>query len=359
MEIKKRKLCLVHIGMPKTGSSTLQDAFFSGLDDPRVSYANLPHPNQSGWLYGLFVKDPLNYHFFKEWGMNSAEDIKSFQDKSRAALIQGFRHNDTDIELLSGEDLFHLHEQGVEELKLFLQEYFEHVIIVAYVRPLKAFLESAFQQQIKQAHIQNMDARFFYHRYKNFSVYDKVFGRDNVKLFKFEPSTFFGGDIVYDFCLKLDLLPTKSKVKVVNESLTKEAISILFAYNFYSTYKTDFGASKYIVQNQLVEDLRCIGKEKFNFSGEYLSAVLSEFREDYDWIRCRMGAKFDEVVNYDSTLGISNENELLDYSTNYIDELVQLTNSEHLPFSLEKTPQTIAKLVDFLAQKIFATTSKQ
>src|SRR5690554_3565258 len=117
MEIKKRELCIVHIGMPKAGSSSLQQAFSKGLEDDRVSYAKLPHSNQSGWIYGLFVKDPLSYHFFREWNISTLDEIRSFREESRKLLIDDFCSDDSEIKLISGEDLFHLHAEGIEALK--------------------------------------------------------------------------------------------------------------------------------------------------------------------------------------------------------------------------------------------------
>lgn len=351
MVMQKKELCIVHIGMPKTGSSTLQEAFFYGLNDENVTYVNLPHSNQSGWIYGTFCQQPESYHFFIKQFITSKKEIKNFREKTKKLLIDGFENQKSNTSLISGEDLFHFNTNEIELMKKFLNEYFRKVLIVAYVRPVKSFFNSAFQQLVKYHDQGNIDFNKFYHKYKNLKGYDEVFGIENVKLFKFDPSAFPEGDIVLDFCHKMHLKPTYSDNKVVNESLSKEAISILFTYNYHINSKTDFGKKKYMVQNKLVEEISRIGSEKFQFSDKYIARVLENFHDDYAWIKQRMGADFDNnpiLVND----GVSTETELMFYSTNYISDLVNIIGINEFPFQLIKHPQTIARLTDILANKI-------
>jgi len=345
----KKKLCIVHIGMPKTGSSTLQENFFHGIDDPRVSYIQ----NQAGWIHGLFVEHPLDYHFFKNININTLEQFEKYKTNSMQILVNSFLDDSRSIEILSCEDAFHLDEKGVEKLKLFLEPYFRKIIIVGYVRPLKSFLESAFQQLVKYHNQANLDHNTFYHPYKNFKRYDNVFGQDNVKLFKFDPSAFPEGDILLDFCQKMNLKPSKSKVKVVNESISKEAVAILFTYNYHANAKTDFDTKTFMLQLRMVELLSKLGTNKFRFTNQYIANVLNTFHDDYHWIQTRLGDLLDEFTDVEDVSGFSNEWELMDYSTNYIDDLVKLLDNVPIPFELVKHPQTVAKLVDLLMNKIY------
>lgn len=359
MEInQKKELCIVHIGMPKTGSSTLQETFFKSLDDNGISYGNLPHPNQSGWLYGLFVKDCLNYHFFKEWAYDSVEKIENFRKQTKELLVEGFIKHPTEIELLSGEDLFHLHPEGIIELKSFLELYFKKIIIVAYVRPVKSFMESAFQQLLKHTTLNHLNPVGIYHPYRNFERYDRVFGRENVKLFKFEPKTFPDGDIVLDFCKKMNLPQIRAKQKVVNESISKEAVAILFTYYYHENAKTDFGTKIHMLQFRLVERLKSIGTNKFRFSNQYINKIIDTYHDDYTWIQKRLNDPLDEFLDMDDISGFSSEYEIMEYSTNYIDDLVMLLENISIPFERIKHPQTVAKLVDLLMIKIYEDMEK-
>lgn len=348
--ICKKKLCIVHIGMPKTGSTTLQNTFFEGIVDPRVCYGSLPHPNQSGWLYSLFATNTQGYHFLEAFEINTPEKLEAFRVEAKKSLIEGFVSRECSIEILSGEDLFHLDEEGIRRLKSFLDIYFERTIVVAYVRPLKSFLESAFQQLVKYHGGASFDFKSFYHPFKNLKRYDDVLGCDNVKLLKFQPYNFTDGDIVLDFCESLHITPMKAAQKITNESLSKEAISILFTYNFHKKHKTDFGGLQVKVNYALVDVVRSIGCEKFFFSGALVSEVINNFREDYDWMLNRLEG-FDVSPEQCDT-GFNSEHELMDYSTNFIGDLLGLVDSRDIDFECVRHPQTVAKLVDLLALKV-------
>ncbi len=351
--VKKRDLCIVHIGMPKTGSSTLQESFFDGLDDERVSYGNLPEVNQSGRLYGLFVDKPEEYHYFskKNWNL---KEIKEFREENIKLLIDGFLEHKTSIEILSAEDLFHLGSRGsIEALKRFLEPYFQKIIVVAYVRPIKSFMESAFQQLVKNHYLGNFDFNWIYHRYKNFKRYDDVMGRENVWLWKFEPKSFPEGDIVLDFCKRVDLKPTKAKIKVVNKSLSLEAISILFTYHFHKGVKSDFGKKLHLKNNVLVDKISMIGSSKFKFSNRLIRKIIDENAEDYGWIDKRMNGNLKEIFDTNDNSGISTESELMWLATEHIDRLVEMVGGvDSIGFELKKHPQTVARLVDLLMIRI-------
>ncbi|QOR37433.1 hypothetical protein HNO52_02075 [Billgrantia diversa] len=351
----KRDLCLVHIGMPKTGSSTLQEAFFNGFEDERVSYANLPHPNQSGWLNGLFCENPEQYHFFIKKGIDTPEKVSRFRHETKEMLIEGFLSHKSSVEVMSGEDLYHLDERSIKKLKKFLEPYFHEILVVAYVRPVYSFMASAFQQLVKYHDQASFDHNLVYHKYRNFERYDRVFGVERVKLFKFEPSLFPGGDIVKDFCDRLGFSVNESKADVVNESLSKEAISVLFTYNFHSGAKTDFRKEQHYVHNRLVELISTIGNQKFQFSRKYIQSTLLAFESDYEWIKARMNDSLDEPLeaNYDN--GVSSEGELMRFSTKSIPALVSLLGNYVIPFELKNDPQTVARLVNILAGQIYET----
>ncbi|QHD50385.1 hypothetical protein [Vreelandella aquamarina] len=351
--LEKKDLCIVHIGMPKTGSSTLQEAFDKGLNDSRVLYPKFPESNQSGRIYGLFVKNYLSYHFLAAQGVNDKEKLQLFRDKSRKILHDAFCSENKSIILLSGEDLFHMTEEEVINFKNFLDPYFKKIVIFAYVRPVKSLLESAFQQLVKYHKKNNLDPSSLYHRYKNFENFDKAFGSNNVLLYKFSKGDLIGSDIVLDFCKKLGLEDTYSDGKIFNESLSREAVAVLFTYHYHQKINSDFGDKKYLVANEFVELLRGISGHSFKFSSKYYERVMLQFESDYSWIKKRISDDFYEDIYADDLEGFSDEKDILLYSTRCIDFLLSLLKNKVVPFDVVDHPQTVAKLVDLIMVDIY------
>lgn len=351
MEIeKKRDLCIVHIGMPKTGSSSIQESFFSGISDKKISYANLHEANHSIALYGMFTENPETYHIFSKKGWKTKE-ISAFNTKNKELLIDGFLNHVSPIEIISGEDIYHLSEDAVLKMKLFLTNYFQKIIIIAYVRPPKSFMESAFQQLVKHNDLGTFNFNCIYHPYKNLEKFDNIFGKENVRLWKFDPTQFPNGDIFFDFCQKIGINFDKSKSNKANESISQEAVSMLFTYHYFGN-KTDFGYSEYLLEHALINLFRSVGDTKFRFSQSLIESVLSKYHDDYSWIKSRMDDSLHEKYeSTDSTIG--SEEELLNFSIKMITYLEQLIGKEYLPTELfGNTPRDVAKLVDILKIKL-------
>lgn len=350
--IQKKELCIVHIGMPKTGSTSLQKALFSRIQDARVAYANLPDFNHSVAIYGMFTENPMNYHMFSKYNF-SIQKIIDFNDENKKLLIDGFLNHEEQVEIISGEDIYHMALNEIERFKSFLETYFKRIMIVAYVRPPKSMTESAFQQLVKYNDLGSLNINAIYHPYKNFERFDRIFGEENVKLWKYEPKTLVNQDIYSDFCEKIGLNYTSKNSAIrLNESLSKEAIAILFTHNFFNKIEKNL---KYPIESQhiLVKHLSHVGNNKFTFSNTFIQKMLEKKKDDFVWIQNRIKDSLEEALAANDASGISNEQELMEYATNYIDDLVKLLDTTLIPFELVKHPQTVAKLVDLLMRKIY------
>jgi len=352
--VTKKDLCILHIGMPKTGSSTIQDNFFHyGVKDRRANYNDLSISNNGICFFAIFRKDPSQFYFFKQQKF-SKQDIEKFRKETKEKLKESFLDNKSSINILSGEDLFHAQYEEVVAMKEYLDIYFKKIMIIVYARPVQSFCNSAFQQLVKYHDIERYDYNMIVHRYKNIERYDKVYGKKNVKVLSFLPKNFLDGDILKDFCKYTGLEQQKSKIKKSNESLSKEAISILFTYNYHKNVKTDFGKKNAIIQNELVERIRVIGNEKFQFSGELIQNwVKNYFEDDYTWLLNRINPQDRKYFELDSLQkGVSTEIELMEYATNSIEQLASLVKPNLIDFELSKHPQTVAKLVNKLRIQI-------
>jgi len=351
--VKKKDLCILHIGMPKTGSSTIQNNFFKYIKDSRAVYTNLGHPNQSGHLYGLFLENTENYHYFIQKNFTQT-DIESFRQSTKKILEKSFTDHSSSINILSGEALYHATKNEVNAMKLYLNNFFKNILVVTYVRPTQSLCSSAFQQHVKHPLIDSFLPRKIYHKYNNIANYDEVYGKENVLVIPFLPKYFPDGDIVKDFCKYTGLKEQESEIKRSNEAMSKAAVSILFTSNYYKNIRTNYGHLDFSIQNILVEKLRTISDEKFQFSGELIQRwVEDHFTEDYAWLLDRIGKKYAKYFAIDpQKKGIATELELMEYATTYIDQLKEYIDPASITFEIQKNPKTVALLVDILRKEI-------
>jgi hypothetical protein len=63
-----------------------------------------------------------------------------------------------------------------------------------------------------------------------FEKFDDVLGRENVRLWKFDPPSFPNGCVVQDFCTRLGIALPRERVIRVNASISREAVQLLYTY---------------------------------------------------------------------------------------------------------------------------------
>lgn len=185
------KSLVLHIGDPKTGTSSIQEVLRRGLwDCPTVPLA---YPEQLNSF-------PL---------ANALSDPK--QADQRAArwgkIAEWLRASQADVAVVSAEQFFRVDPRALmDTLSEFLPEYIPNLRIIAYVRPHASRLVSAFMQRSKAGLFQG-DMQTFFDRTKaenllrfapRFAHWRATFGAD----FTLRPmirAQLRDGDVVADF----------------------------------------------------------------------------------------------------------------------------------------------------------------
>jgi len=348
----KNELCIIHIGMPKTGSSTLQRVFFNSIKGTNTSYADLKVENQSAIIYSLFSEHPEKQTMHRE--LNSTqEEIERFNQKNKELLINHFLNTRSNTTIISGEDIFHLTENGIRKMQIFLSDYFKKIIIVGYIRHPISYMNSAFQQLVKNHYMDSFDFNIIYPHYRlKLEKFDKVFGRNNVHFIEFNPKKFPNHDIVIDFSNRFNISFDYQKKKLVNESISKELISILFIDNRFN--KKHFGKNNMRVKENLIRNLSSIGKTKFYFSSKIIASVLDEYKNDINWLYNRMGEGFRNTNEAeDNKAFVNTEEELLHVSNDTFTRLIEIVGKNHIDKNLlVNTTENIAKILAEYKERI-------
>ena len=345
-----KKRCIVHIGMHKTGSSSIQATLSRQKSSSDFHYVKLDSPNHGGNIFSLFTEYPEKYHAWRKQGL-SKEDVHKINQKTERMLISNFTETNSDTVIISGEDIVNLSQDALEKLKTFLNGYFETTLIVGYVRSPKSYIESAFQQSLKGL-LSTFNIKGMYPIYQSkFKKFDLVFTQENVKLRYFNPKNFVGNDVVLDFCNFIGIEIDSSTTERTNDSLSKEAISLLYTYRkFGPGYGVGDGVMR--ENNTMINQLSTIGVTKFKFSDTVVKPVLEEYRNDISWIENRLGISF-ETINTKEENEVTSEKDLLTVDESSVKALKNIIGTSYLPVGLEGDSSIdIALLVQVLRLKM-------
>lgn len=342
--------CVIHIGMHKTGSSSIQNTLFKQLTDESFAYVDLGGPNHTSRILQLFSEQPEKYKSNVTMGL-SKDKIKLLRQTFEDELVQSLSQDKIPNFIISGEGIPNLSANELRKMKDFLSRYIKKIVIVGYVRSPMSFMESSFQQKLKGG----LDTFIIEKRYpqyrERFEKFDQVFGRENVELWKFDPKNFSEGNVVLDFCQRVGIKMEVENTLRVNDSLSQEAVSLLYSN---SKFGTSLGyVSNSIPENKaLIDELCKIGKNKFKLSLSLMKPVLEKFREDIEWMENRLGISLAEQI-VDNPTVIRNENDLLNNNPETVKQLRELIGNEILQGKVQgNTAQEVAELVHILRIKL-------
>jgi hypothetical protein len=319
----REKRVIIHIGMPKTGTSSIQENFaryftHDNIEKTDALYAPFKQSNHGGVICTLFggEKHLQRFHLSKKRERKKIEEIK----KKHLSILKETLSLDISSIIISGEAIGTLQEPHLEQMKSYFEQ-FATVEIVAYVRSPYSYISSAFQQILKKNRFQGFDLRKSYPQYhKRFKKFDKVFGEDRVKLFLFDPKRFHQGDVVLDFAHKLSL-PFPFQSKKFNESLSLEAVKLLYLYKKHYPHLSDRE------NHALIHMLQEIGETKFTLSPSIIKPIVDRHHRDISWIERRVGLTVLDKVK-EKPEAITTEKELLTLTTKELNYLQSLLNTQ-------------------------------
>jgi len=301
--------CVVHVGMPKTGTTSIQESLFHTRALEGAHFIHTGQPNSGADLCSVFRSDPYSVKFNQVQGL-TRDEIQHRNDLSLNALIEGFSHpHDTFI--LSGEGLVSMDVDDFQRLSDWLRKYVDRVQVVGYVRDAKGLMESSFQQSLKGGGVSRLNLANRWPAYRQtFEKFDLVLGRENVDLWKFEPRNFHNNDVVSDFCQRLNLhLPSEDIVRA-NDALSLDAVSLLYVF---CNQKIDAKALKFGEYRQikrLVKAVSALPGAPLKFRTDALKPIFEAQSEDIQWMEARLGDSVSHLPS-DQPAAIASEHDLL------------------------------------------------
>ena len=288
--------CLIHYGMPKTGSSAIQTWLLTGLDDPRFHYLNLGVYGSGSLMVAALMREPSAHHRNRNRKRGVSADMVQHESAGiRARLLDQLKglQGRTAIfssELLAGIDATDLH--GILAL---LESTCGDLRACGFVRSPASFMESVFQQRLKSGNA-TFNPRALYPGYRaRLEKFDLALGRERVTHWPYDPAGFPRGCVVRDFCQRTGLPIAEANVPRVNDSLSLPAIRLLFAYRRFGP---GYGAGEdaFRENRALKNRLLGLGGPKLRFHADIVAPVLARNRDDIRWMEQRLGVPLQESL---------------------------------------------------------------
>jgi hypothetical protein len=204
-----------------------------------------------------------------------------------------------------------LDEAGVRGLIRFVVDRVESVRVMAYVRPPRSFMESAFQQRVKGG-LSCLNFAPLYPGYRRrFLKFEQAIGRGKIDLIPFHVNQLTNGDVVADFCRMAGIPSTGIDRLGLNSSLSANAVAMLYTYRkFGAPYGN--GPDQIRENKAILRALQSLEGSKLWFQGPLVDEVVARFSNDQKWVERRMGVPLDEPCAEGRRI-IRGEQDLLTY----------------------------------------------
>jgi len=347
-----RRLVL-HFGMHKTGSSSLQIALAGADLGPEWEYADLGPKNHSVIIKSAFFQDRSRLRQFRLRNLSEHESLH-LKAKHRRRFESALKNCRTENLIVSGEGVCLLTKDELSDLNATCLALGFQTEAVGYLREPKSWIESKFQQHLKGAMIDGMQRPGIDQLHKRFpryrealSKFEEVFGARNVSYWGYEAD---GKCVVKDFLFRLGIKPRQITIQRRNESLSLRCNRFLYTYRKLGP--AQIPGDLLIAHNRkLVSRLRHLKGPKLSFSKELIDPIIKSYQEDILWANSKLDSPLPPARNTDGLPGcVRNESDLFDYDPESIEWLASQISESHSDYSGD--PNQIAMWVHTLYQRL-------
>lgn len=323
------KQSVFHIGMPKTGMTSIQQSLCFGLSDPAFRYLHWQRINCNSQMMLLFNNSSAGRYFSERLGW-SARQVRQYKTRVVQDLDKLLAANSAEVcPLISAEPSWHMKESAFTRLRTFMGDRGYAVKNIAYIRPWKQWLESHFQQRVKggrgltflpKDHIQ-------LHYRARIQTLDTIFGADQVQILNYVPKQFPEGCVVRDFCQQVGIRADLLQIQRANDTLTLPAVQLLYAYRkFGPGYGR--GPQAYMEQHLLNQQLLQLDGPPVRFHSSIVEALIDELAPQQPWLEQRLGSAFTEdIYTADDGICIREEADLFAFAPTTLEWLAAVSHS--------------------------------
>ncbi|MFW5886119.1 MAG: hypothetical protein ACOCUL_00035 [Bacteroidota bacterium] len=292
------KKIFIHIGIPKTGTTSIQHSLYSNRE---ILFNN-------GYLYPKSLPEnhslPLFFFFQNiEKLKNNKYQLQKIKDNSNPdyeTIINSFLNElneskDVPNIIISGEAILTLKEQHLKIMQLFFKDVLpsHQIRIICFVRNPVDFMKSLTQQRVRVGKAKVTIEKNLLK--KRINPFIKVFGQENVSIHKYEDAVNSDFGIIGYFLKAIDF-PEESinnfNPVFQNTSISYQAYEII---NFITEqYKCLYEAKNSIEKNCGNLPFALIKGTNFYLNREEQKFILRIFKNDLKWLKKKLNVEYKE-----------------------------------------------------------------
>lgn len=332
--------CFVHIGMQKTGSSSIQATWFNNqeLIDETFGVHYFSAFENHGLLREIFFDDQDLDTVSANRGLTQKQ-LETGINRYRTTLENEIKNSAPKPFVLSGEGFSLLDFEQVKRFKQFLIPFFDDIRIVIYVREPFSFMSSMAQEYVKYGLTFDRICKDTYrvldrnnpkfrrsssgifstvlplYRFR-IEKYQKLFGKKNVYIRPFNRSELLNNDVVSDFAEttfpELGIMNSISPTNK-NESINHEATLFIEAMNRKYPYRKHPHKNPMRAENLVDHLKKQTDGQKFQFSALDLDKFKNLISDDVKWLAKTTNGEIDfDLSNPPALDQVTTNNDLLD-----------------------------------------------
>lgn len=353
------RTCILHVGMPKSGTSSIQSALYFSLDDPRFQYVSFGEINGSRGIVTLFGEEPES-HLGNRGLAVTGDALARYRQRVQRRLARAIRRArrlDADL-IISAEDGWHMTAAALTRLQTHFVREGYRIRVIVYLRPWLSWLASSLQEQIKYG-LSDLAAAVTPERLTRCFDYvsrleklAQVFGSDNVECHPYSAETLRAGCVVRDFFHRIGSEAIHPPHGGLNPTLSAEACKLLYHHNRHDL-QGRHGRFFFARHARLLGCLAHLGGPPFRLHPSVVNSMEHVLEHQQRLLFARHGIRLPlDLDHQPAEECIRNEHELLSPSPSTLEWLQRVTGRRSLSASdVADRPRCIAEMVATLAHR--------
>ena len=347
-----KPVCLLHLGQPKTGTTSIQESLFWGLDDSRFRLVSLDCDFGNKTVDCAFQEslDDRRTAFLDSTPRHRRALLGTrSRDYLDRALRAAGRAGVTPV--ISAEVAFWKETPPAENLWRFVTDRGFEPRIICYLRAPFDMDESRLQQAVKIGRrpwdwLERSQTTF--PEPMVLANLDRIFGRAQVEAFVFDPNSFPERCVVRHFCQAAGIQMDPARIVRSNESLNRNALQFVSVFNRQARVGSGYSGTWFRLRRAvLIQALSTLPGAPFrlHLSVHELRRPLLE--PHLPWLEERLGQPFPlTLARRLPDDGICQERQLLDFDPAALEWLAQRTGSR--PVSVRSGPEAARQVTEQL-----------